>query len=233
MTDSILDKLLPGLAVAIVTQFFIIIRGYLEEEKRRKFLRADLKAEVEESLRIIDLFVNSTRDDLPESSTSLGPGLAILMAPIQCQEEYLRLVTAIKSSLPVLTSDEFKLACDLKQNLRSIAGYTEACDRYLKKLLEIRLNRNLNPDINDDLVGANFEIFRLFGLDSKAIIDSNASIAKANGMQLIEKLTECSISAVFGKSMRSLKAILKSCFNALFPAKIGRKKVEIHSTDCD
>ncbi|WP_338461313.1 ankyrin repeat domain-containing protein [Synechococcus elongatus IITB7] len=33
--------------------------------------------------------------------------------------------------------------------------------------------------------------------------------------------------------MRSLEEILQSCSDALFPAEMGHKKVEIHSTDCD
>lgn len=33
--------------------------------------------------------------------------------------------------------------------------------------------------------------------------------------------------------MRSLEDILKSCSETLFPAELGRKQVDIHSTDCD
>lgn len=192
MTDSILDKLLPGLAVAIVTQFFIIIRGYLEEKKRRKFLRLDLKAEAEESLHIIDLFVSSTRYDLPESSTDLGPGLAIIIAPIQCQEEYSRMVATLRNSQSALSEHEFQLASDLKRNLRLIAGRTEACSRFFQQLKE----SESSGGVTEESLGYRREIFRRFGLESKSIIDSNASIAKVNGMKLIEKLTECSISAV-------------------------------------
>ncbi|WP_208678464.1 hypothetical protein [Synechococcus elongatus] len=186
MTNSIVDTFLPGLVVAFITQVAITIRGFYEWWQRRKFLRADLKAEAEESLRIINLFVEATRYDLPESSTYLGPGLAIMIAPIQCQEEYLRLVAAIKSSLPVLSGDEFKLACDLKQNLRSIAGYAEACDRYFKKLEEVRLS----PSTNEESIKDDFEKFRRFGLESKSIIDANASMAKSTGIKLIEKLSK-------------------------------------------
>ncbi|UOW69885.1 ankyrin-repeat containing protein [Synechococcus elongatus PCC 6311] len=38
---------------------------------------------------------------------------------------------------------------------------------------------------------------------------------------------------MLAKSMRSLAEILQSCSDALFPAEMGRKKVDIHSTDCD
>lgn len=180
----LLDKALPGLVVAVVTQTALIIRGYIDKRTQRSFLRADLCAEAEECLRVLDLFMKAIGEDVPESSTDMGVGIAIYMAPIQCQCDYDRLVRAIRSALPALDSNEFEAASKLKQCFRLIVGYSEGCNRYFKQLQEA----SLSPGVTETSLEARREIFRRFGKRMKAEIDSNANSAQEAGLTLINSL---------------------------------------------
>jgi hypothetical protein len=180
----LLNKALPGLVVAVVTQAALMIRGSIDKRRQRRFLRADLAAEAKECLRVLDLFMNAITEDLPESSTGMGVGIAINMAPIQCQSEYDRLVIAIRSTLPALSPNEFEAAYRLKQCFRLIVGYTEACNKFFKQLQEA----SLSPGVTEDSLEIRRELFRRFGQKMKAEIDSNANIAKEAGLSLIYSL---------------------------------------------
>lgn len=161
--DSLLAKALSGLVVAIITQVALVTRGYLEERKRRRFLRADLASEARECISILNLFMSSIEDDLPESSTGLGVGLAIYIAPIRCREEYERLTATIKNALPALSDQEFRSASELKRHLRLVVGYADACDRYFKQLQEA----GLSEGVSEESLASRREIFRRFGSDAK------------------------------------------------------------------
>ena len=135
-SDSLLVKAIPGIVVAVVTQVALIARGYLGEQKKRRFLRAELEAEARECLSVLELFLQSIADDIPESNTPLGVGLAICIAPIRCREEYERITSSIKNALPALSEQEFRNASELKRHFRLLVGYGDACDRYFKQLQE-------------------------------------------------------------------------------------------------
>lgn len=179
-----LNKVLPGLVVAVVTQAAIMIRGCIDHYRQTRFLRADLAAEAKECLRVLDLFMNAITEDLPESSTSMGVGIAINMAPIQCQSEYDRLVIAIRSTLPALSPNELETAYRLKQCFRLIVGYTEGCNKFFKQLQEA----SLSPGVTDDSLETRRELFRRFGQKMKAEIDSSAKFANEAGLSLIHNL---------------------------------------------
>jgi hypothetical protein len=183
-SDSLFVKVIPGVVVAVVTQIAFIARGYLDEQKKRRFLRAELEAEARECLSILELFLNSIDDDIPEARTGLGVGLAIYIAPIRCREEYERLTSTIKNALPALSEQEFRTASELKRYLRLLVGYADACDRYFKQLQEAGLSRG----VTDEALASRRELFRRFGIEVKHNISQSAQMIKQYAFSLIESL---------------------------------------------
>ncbi len=183
-SESLLVKAIPGIVVAVVTQIGLIARGYLDERKKRRFLRAELEAEARECLSILELFLKSIDDDIPESSTGLGVGLAIYIAPIRCREEHERLTLAIKNALPALSEQEFRTASELKRDFRLLVGYADACDRYFKQLQEA----GLSPGVTDESLASRREVFRRFGIESKHNISQSVHKINENAFSLIESL---------------------------------------------
>lgn len=183
-SDSLLVKAIPGIVVAVVTQVALIARGYLGEQKKRRFLRAELEAEARECLSVLELFLQSIADDIPESNTPLGVGLAICIAPIRCREEYERITSSIKNALPALSEQEFRNASELKRHFRLLVGYGDACDRYFKQLQEAGLSKG----VTDQSLASRREIFRRFGLEAKHNISDNAQKIKDYGYSLLESL---------------------------------------------
>jgi hypothetical protein len=182
--DSLIAKAIPGIVVAVVTQIALIARGYLSEQKERRFLRASLAAEARECLSILELFLTSIDDDIPESSTALGVGLAIYIAPIRCREEYERLTSTIQNALPALSEQEFRTASELKKYFRLLVGYADACDRYFKQLQE----SSLSSGVTDQSLANRREIFRRFGTEAKQNISKSAQNIKEYAFSLIESL---------------------------------------------
>lgn len=180
----LLANILSGLVVASVTQVSLVLRGYLEEQKRRRFLRADLASEARECIRILNLFMSSIEDHLPESRTGLGVGLAIYIAPIRCREEYERLSATIKNALPALSDQEFQTASELKGHLRLVVGYTDACDRYFKQLQEA----GLGEGVSGVSLPSRREIFRRFGSEAKQKISSSSQRVMEKTFKLVESL---------------------------------------------
>ena len=183
-SDSLLVKAIPGIMVAVVTQVALMTRGYLDKRRQRRFLRAELEAQVRECLSILELFLKSIDDDIPESSTGLGVGLAIYIAPIRCREEYERLTSSIKNSLPALSDQEFRSASELKRHFRLLVGYVDTCDRYFKQLQEA----GLSTGVTDQSLASRREIFRRFGLEAKHNISDSSKKIKEYGFSLLASL---------------------------------------------
>jgi hypothetical protein len=182
--DSLFIKAIPGIVVAVFTQIALIARGYLDEQKKRRFLRAELKAEARDCLSILELFLKSIDDDIPEANSDLGVGLAIYIAPIRCREEYERLTSTTKNALPALSDQEFRTASELKRHFRLLVGYAEACDIYFQKLQEA----GLSPGVTDESLANRREIFRRFGIEAKHNISKSAQKIKEYAFLLIESL---------------------------------------------
>ena len=182
--DSLLVKALPGIVVATVTQVALSTRGYLENQKRRRFLRAELAAETKECMGVLGLFIESIEDDIPESRTGLGVGLAIYIAPIRCRDEYERLTASIRNAVPALSDHEFQLAIELKRHLRLLVGYADACDRYFKQLQEAGLSK----EVTANSVESRREVFRRFGIVAKLKIAKSASRIMEITFSLLESL---------------------------------------------
>ena len=137
-----------------------------------------------ECLSVLELFLQSIADDIPESNTDLGVGLAIYFAPIRCREEYERLTSSIKNALPVLSEQEFRNASALKRYFRLLVGYADACDKYFKQLQEAGLSK----EVTDQSLASRRKIFRRFGLEAKRSISDNAQKIKDYGFLLLESL---------------------------------------------